>query len=277
VLAGTASFASTREWATSDADAREFVVLAYVANGTESLIRSGNAALNRTVVSAQFSSAAANGGRISVSTPLPYAASFVDQSTATSAISAWAWDFNSDGVVDSTAQNPSFTFQNYGEYTVSLQVTSEDGTGQRSRPAFVSIVPCAPATTQATCGLDVNGDGRIDATDGTLILRRLLGFSGPALTNGLVSASCAGVASTHTSIASFIDNQVASGHYNIDGLAAGGASATSSGMLIVRALQGLSGNAVTTSAIRNDATRVTWTGSGQIRDYLNNACGTSLR
>lgn len=277
VSSGTASFATARDWASSEADAREFVVVAYAASGEESLIRGSNATTNRTFVNAQFTSSAAANGRVTVATPLPYTMSFVDQSTASTPINSWAWDFNADGVTDSTEQNPSFTFPNYGQYSVNLKVTSDDGEGARLRPAYVNIVPCAPLTLQTSCGLDVNGDGRIDSTDGVLILRRLLGFSGAALTSGFVSDSCAAVSSTHSDIASFIDDQVANGHYNIDGAPAGGATATSAGMLIVRALQGLSDNAVTTGAVRSGATRTTWTGSGQIRDYLISACGASLR
>lgn len=35
----------------------------------------------------------------------------------------YAWDFNNDGVIDSTEQNPSYTFENVGDVAVMLKVT----------------------------------------------------------------------------------------------------------------------------------------------------------
>ncbi|WP_346027856.1 PQQ-dependent sugar dehydrogenase [Arthrobacter parietis] len=39
----------------------------------------------------------------------------------------YAWDFNSDGTVDSTEANPTFTYEEIGSYTASLQVTDQGG------------------------------------------------------------------------------------------------------------------------------------------------------
>jgi len=41
---------------------------------------------------------------------------------------AFAWDFNGDGTADSTAQNPSTTFDAPGQYNVSVMVTDATGT-----------------------------------------------------------------------------------------------------------------------------------------------------
>jgi PKD repeat protein len=48
---------------------------------------------------------------------------FTDTSIGTG-IDSWAWDFNGDGVVDSTVQNPVVTYGTAGEYTVSLTASS---------------------------------------------------------------------------------------------------------------------------------------------------------
>ncbi len=53
---------------------------------------------------------------------------FTDQSTGI--ITTWEWDFDGDGVVDSTEQNPSFTFNAAGTYTVLLTVTGPGGSAQ---------------------------------------------------------------------------------------------------------------------------------------------------
>ena len=53
---------------------------------------------------------------------------FTDNSTDDSNISAWAWDFDGDGVVDNTTQNPTYTYAAAGTYNVTLTVTDDDET-----------------------------------------------------------------------------------------------------------------------------------------------------
>ncbi|MCR9245877.1 MAG: PKD domain-containing protein [bacterium] len=57
--------------------------------------------------------------------PLPHAVTFTDQSTTThpNGITSWAWDFENDGTIDSTAQNPQHTYLVPGTYDVRLTVT----------------------------------------------------------------------------------------------------------------------------------------------------------
>ncbi|MBL8753685.1 MAG: PKD domain-containing protein [Planctomycetes bacterium] len=55
----------------------------------------------------------------------PLTVSFTDQTfTSTpSGITSWAWDFDGDNVVDSTAQNPTFTYTTCGDFNVTLTTT----------------------------------------------------------------------------------------------------------------------------------------------------------
>ncbi|MFH1422534.1 MAG: PKD domain-containing protein, partial [Planctomycetota bacterium] len=46
----------------------------------------------------------------------PLTVQFTNNSTGT--ISSYAWDFNNDGTVDSSLQNPSFSYTASGTYTV---------------------------------------------------------------------------------------------------------------------------------------------------------------
>jgi len=55
----------------------------------------------------------------------PLQVQFTDQSTGD--ITSREWDFDSDGTVDSTAKDPSHTYDTAGTYTVSLTVTAADG------------------------------------------------------------------------------------------------------------------------------------------------------
>ncbi|MBI4717294.1 MAG: PKD domain-containing protein [Planctomycetes bacterium] len=52
-------------------------------------------------------------------------------------MTAWAWDFESDGVIDSTARDPAHTFAVPGAYTVSLTVGGPEGTDTAIRLGYV--------------------------------------------------------------------------------------------------------------------------------------------
>lgn len=54
----------------------------------------------------------------------PLEVQFTDESTGD--INSWRWDFDDDGMVDSTGQNPSYTYDNPGAYTVLLSVPGEE-------------------------------------------------------------------------------------------------------------------------------------------------------
>ena len=52
---------------------------------------------------------------------------FRDLSLPQNGIQAWAWDFNNDGVTDSTDPNPTHVYDTPGVYTVSLTITTDEG------------------------------------------------------------------------------------------------------------------------------------------------------
>ena len=56
--------------------------------------------------------------------PPPLKVTFLDQSYASPGpITSWAWDFDNNGTIDSTVQNPTYVYTCPGSYTVSLTVT----------------------------------------------------------------------------------------------------------------------------------------------------------
>ena len=67
----------------------------------------------------------------------PLEVQFTDQSKGE--ISDWEWDFDNDGTVDSTAQNPSHTYDTIGEYTVSLEVSGPDGTDTETKVNYIEV------------------------------------------------------------------------------------------------------------------------------------------
>jgi hypothetical protein len=53
----------------------------------------------------------------------PLAVQFTDLSSGED-IWSWEWDFNDDGIIDSYEQNPEYTYQDTGSYTVRLKITA---------------------------------------------------------------------------------------------------------------------------------------------------------
>ena len=62
---------------------------------------------------------------------------FTDISEASNNITSWKWDFNSDGVIDSEEQYPSFTFDSVGFYAVSLTITDGFNTRTVTKKDFI--------------------------------------------------------------------------------------------------------------------------------------------
>ena len=67
----------------------------------------------------------------------PLLVRYTDQSTGL--ITAWAWDFNNDGRVDSTLQNPTHAYFLPGSYTVRLTVSGPDGTDEEVRKGYITV------------------------------------------------------------------------------------------------------------------------------------------
>ena len=97
-------------------------------------------------------------------TPAPVADFTADQTSGTAplqvqftdlsagdGISAWAWDFNNDGSIDSTEQNPAYTYSAAGTYSVKLTVTGTGGNGEAVKSSYITVtdvVTPTPTTTQ---------------------------------------------------------------------------------------------------------------------------------
>ncbi len=119
----------------------------------------------------------------------PLTVQFSDDSTGSGPLT-YAWDFDNDGTIDSTIQNPSFTFATAGTYTVNLTVTNSPGSDAELKTSFITVNPApvapvaaftsdveagtAPLTVQfsddstgsgpLTYAWDFDNDGTIDST-----------------------------------------------------------------------------------------------------------------
>jgi PKD repeat protein len=65
---------------------------------------------------------------------------FTDKSTGN--ITSWAWDFNNDGIINSTLQNPTQTYTTNGNYTVSLTITTPECKDTLTKWDYINLAGC---------------------------------------------------------------------------------------------------------------------------------------
>jgi PKD repeat protein len=59
---------------------------------------------------------------------------------------SWAWDFDTNGTTDSTAQSPFYTYPVAGTYSVTLTVTNSLGTDTMTRANYITVTAPQPGT-----------------------------------------------------------------------------------------------------------------------------------
>jgi PKD repeat protein len=69
--------------------------------------------------------------------PAPLTVNFTDASTGL--VTSYEWDFDNNGTVDSTLQNPSHTYSSVGTYTVKLTVTGPAGSDTDARIGYITV------------------------------------------------------------------------------------------------------------------------------------------
>ena len=85
--------------------------------------------------------------------PAPLSVQFTDLSE--NAVS-WSWDFESDGNIDSTDENPVYMFSTPGAYTITLNVTNENGAASKT------------ATVTVTQAIENNSADNVTGDNGTI-------------------------------------------------------------------------------------------------------------
>ncbi len=91
----------------------------------------------------------------------PLTVNFADTSSSSegSTIVSWVWDFDNDGIIDSTLHNPTFTYTNTGKYTVKLTIMDSYGnTDTKVLTDYIEIKE----------GTDTDSDGLTDTEDNCL-------------------------------------------------------------------------------------------------------------
>jgi len=97
---------------------------------TETKINYITATLEPQTPAANFSSSPRTG-------TAPLEVSFTDSSAGD--IDTWSWDFDNNGSIDSTLQNPTYTYADTGTYTVSLQVTGPGGADTETKTDYITV------------------------------------------------------------------------------------------------------------------------------------------
>jgi len=67
----------------------------------------------------------------------PLSVQFTDLST--NGPTAWEWDFNSDGTIDSTEQNPVHVYTSQGTYSVTLNAINGTAAGSKTKSNFITV------------------------------------------------------------------------------------------------------------------------------------------
>jgi hypothetical protein len=161
-----------------------------------------------------------------------------------------------------------------GNCTFTVTVTSNtpgiyaDASGGVTTPiALNSAAVSATLIVQtAQCVLDVDGNGRVDpATDGLILFRAMAGLTDAAAIAGGIGATP--TRSTWNTIRPYINLSL----LDVDG--DGVVRADTDGLLLLRMMFKMTGNAVIANAVGIGASRPGWPA---IRDYVNLQCGTSF-
>ena len=118
------------------------------AGGSNSMVKTGYIVVNEAPPVADFTATPMSGSA-------PLTVQFSDASTGN--VAGWAWDFNNDGIIDSTDRNASNTYSNIGTYTVNLTVTGPDGSNSMVKTGFITVstlpAPVAAFTSNVTSGM----------------------------------------------------------------------------------------------------------------------------
>ena len=69
----------------------------------------------------------------------PLTVQFTDESKVIHPLTSWAWDFDNDGHIDSQQQNPNWTYENPGIYSVQFAASNETRTKVLSREDYISV------------------------------------------------------------------------------------------------------------------------------------------
>ncbi|MGI6549443.1 MAG: PKD domain-containing protein [Syntrophomonadales bacterium] len=221
----------------------------------------------------------------------PLTVQFSDESTGTP--TSWAWDFDNDGQVDSTEQNPSYEYTVAGTYSVKLTVTNDLGSDEELKEGYVTVTPAGAQTWY----VDDSGESDFvsiqeavtaaNAGD-TIIVKDGTYTENVTIDKSLVIRSENGTAQTivQTAAANVDVFKVTAESVTVDGFTVSGATSTGkSGIVLTNSCTSCNimnnhctGNSqgISVSGTNNTVSNNTCTSSGRYGIYLFGATGNSI-
>ena len=135
---------------------------------------------------------------------VPLTVQFTDTSTGTAPLT-YAWDFDNNGVTDSTLQNPTYTYTAAGTYTANLTVSNTAGSNSVTHVITVTAAPVAPIalfSTNVTSGTAPLAVKFTDASTGTAPLSHSWDFDN----NGVTDSTLQNPTYTYTAAGTYTAN-----------------------------------------------------------------------
>lgn len=93
---------------------------------------------------------------------VPFTVQFTDKTAANNPPTSWAWDFQNDGIIDSYVQNPEWTYNNIGSFSVKLTVSNDNETSELTKENYIEVFAGdydGPIWHVSTTGNDTYGNG----------------------------------------------------------------------------------------------------------------------
>jgi PKD repeat protein len=136
-------------------------------NGKVNCLSGGeNTTHHQVNITAEFAAAPLSGF-------VPLVVLFTDLSTTeNTTITSWEWDFENDGTIDSNDQNPTWTYNETGTFTVSLTVSDGDVSDTKTKVDYITVLPAGSTSVEIgniTAGLlgvsaEIHNKGTLDVT-----------------------------------------------------------------------------------------------------------------
>jgi PKD repeat protein len=121
--------------------------------GSVSVSLTGTGLSDSTAPVADFTASPTSG-------PAPLTVGFINNSSGVNLPLSNAWDFNNDGIIDSTDENPSVIYSDEGTYSVSLTVTDALGaTSTLTRTDYITV-----SSDLYTLRVSVEGKGSVSSS-----------------------------------------------------------------------------------------------------------------
>jgi PKD repeat protein len=130
--------------------------------GSDTITKTDHITINEPAPIAEFLGSPTNG-------IAPLAVNFTDLSAGD--VTSWSWDFDNDGVEDSSVQNPGYTFNVAGTYTVSLTVMGPGGSATEIKTDYIAVnepPPVAEFSADPTSGSEPLTVNFTDLSTGTV-------------------------------------------------------------------------------------------------------------